>query len=317
MDIRQLFKVAGHTYKNIFLGFLFLGASAVAQTPPPWTLLFEAQGPVDFAPLADGGAEQKTKSDFSAKIFRGFGDTHRIEVDVDVSTINQAILPTDAKGQLTPEAKALNTRPYVKFYLPNGIEKTVDVRCNAKICKAALQPFPYNIEADGQKLRVEVNIRGLSGKNWELNLSRFKPSTQNMSTAFPRQVDYFGPASGLTVTRYHQKNSFTSKNGLNTLEPDFVDEWVIPAVNATTKQKSSVGPMFIKKQAKIELFQGELLTHYSVDKKTLIKERIKAPVVLWLEEDVYVYVENDGSVDAKLRWIEFSEPQKPAKSVGK
>jgi hypothetical protein len=92
---------------------------------------------------------------------------HALEVNIDVSKVNQAILPTDPSGKLLSKVTELSAVPWIKVYWPGEAPKILDVTCidQRKICQGLWKDFPYDPSQE-RSLKIEANLRGLEGKSW-------------------------------------------------------------------------------------------------------------------------------------------------------
>lgn len=293
----------------LLIPFYINSAHALLSTD---VLVFEAEQPVEIRTRETGSLEFVTKPEIYLRVFRSPKGTYTLHANIDVSHVNQAILPTDKSGNLTKEAVALGFRPFVKFRLSSGTEKTVDVKCTTKICNAIYSPFPYNPQIETQSINVEVNIRGLQGKNWDINMSRIAVYNGVFSD-IPFSQDVIKPSNGLNVLRYYQNNLLVPKNSQDPAEPLSVDDWTLRPPNDSGR--TFVGPWIVSQKALIEIFQGDVQSMYSFDKKTLIRERLNSPQRLWVEPGLHLFLENASPNEARLRWIEFpsSPPEKSEK----
>lgn len=108
------------------------------------------------------------------KIDRSFA----LEVNIDVTGVNQSVLPTDASGKLLAKVTELGAVPWIKVYWPGEAPKTLDVTCLSKqrICRGVWKDFPYDAGQE-KSLKIEANLRGLEGKIWSpvLNTHRLLP----------------------------------------------------------------------------------------------------------------------------------------------
>jgi|GEM_PF-3569520 len=93
--------------------------------------------------------------------------THALEVNIDVSKVNQSVLPTDASGKLLAKVTDLGAVPWIKVYWPGEAPKLLDVTCASRtsICQGIWKNFPYDGSQE-KALKVEANLRGLEGRIW-------------------------------------------------------------------------------------------------------------------------------------------------------
>jgi hypothetical protein len=159
---------------------LILGISANTLAAP--TRLTTLRYPVSFKEtakkhaLAIGASSialELEKTDLELVIWRT-QKTFALEVNIDVSQINQSILPTDASGRLLTKVTQLDAVPWIKVYLAGQAPQTLDVICDSrkKQCQGVWKNFPYDISKQ-QMLKVEANLRGLEGKIWSPILNTY------------------------------------------------------------------------------------------------------------------------------------------------
>jgi len=111
------------------------------------------------------------KSDLEINIW--FHDKkYSMEVIVDVTDVNQSLLPVDSSGKLIEKSTHMSAIPWVKVYWPGLGPVTLDVKCDnrTKKCTSIWANFPYDPSKDST-FKIEANLRGLEGKLWTPRLN--------------------------------------------------------------------------------------------------------------------------------------------------
>jgi hypothetical protein len=236
-------------------------------------------------------------SDLESQIWK-VGEGYNLETKIDVRKVNQATLPVDDYGRITKEAKALTGRPFIKYFLPDGTQKIIDVQCTKVQCRGLWKNFPYR-EDIPTKYQVEVNIRGLSGRNWRISFNQIsvekglvviKPDTRRLEAP-----DLF------ESTRLYEKGAFVPPGSAGPREPDCIEEWAFDRAKGLT----GTSHHRLGRTTLVEVLQGPLvLDVVRQGEDTLESVELATADRVWLPKDAIVSLKAPRG--GKIRRLEFS-----------
>lgn len=235
------------------------------------------------------------KSDLEAKLIQN-QKKYTLDVRIDMSQVNQAVLPTDMHGRLTKEALALSGRPFIRFVLPGKGEKIVNVNCTPKVCRGLYHDFPYTAE-QAQLVKVEVNIRGLKGRNWEINLNQKLSERGLVELKIPVQT-LPAPHRGVEQKRLYAQGRYQVPGAQRPQEPLSIDEWQLQA-------NANVDYHRIKRTSLFELHKGRLFVALSETGRSLEFFEIKEGERFWSMPGEILSLKTGGRNGAILRRLEF------------
>jgi|GEM_PF-1410526 len=293
----------------IYAAFLLAGAPARGQkgsTKPQ--VISKMQNPLRFTERPSASLNEPGKSqiafawpasdwDLESQIWK-VGDSYNLESKIDVRKANQAILPTDNYGRLTKEAKALTGRPFIKYFLPDGTQKIIDVQCTKKQCRGLWKNFPYRADIP-TRYRVEVNIRGLQGQSWQISFNQVTPE-KDLVQLKPEILAAEAPHR-FSRSRLYQKGNYVPPGVGGAREPDFIEEWNFEP----TQKNNAVAPHRLGRLTLYEILDGPLILEVErANDGTLESIEINTGDRVWLPAESIVGIKAPSG--GRLRRLEFS-----------
>lgn len=238
-----------------------------------------------------------SKTDLESQIWK-LGDDYNLESKIDVSQVNQSILPVDSYGKLTKEATALTGRPFIKYYLPDGTQKIIDIQCTKKQCRGLWKKFPYRADIP-TKYQVEVNIRGLKGRNWQISFNQVQVE-KGLVTLKPETVRLDGKHH-YEKTRVYQRGLYVPPGAKSASEPDFIEEWAFDAAQGLTVS----GAHRLGRITLIEIIEGPMvLDVVRGGESTLESVELTTGDRVWLPREAIIAIKAPRG--GKIRRLEFT-----------
>ncbi|MBS1983831.1 MAG: hypothetical protein JST16_06640 [Bdellovibrionales bacterium] len=237
----------------------------------------------------------RSESDMELNLWDIAGTRH-FDVAINVTKVNQAILPTDEHGKLTKDATTLTERPFIRFYVAGREPETHDISCSRTQCKALWKNIPLDATKP-QSFKVEVNIRGLRGKNWTAGYNQlFIKGTplQEVGKA-PGQPDR---------TIYWSPDFYWPPAALAPWTIESSPAPVFEELNFKEGEKTQMGFGKSKRLIRFALIEGKMAVEVT-NGEYLEKRELNAGEVLWIPPGQILSVENYGPPYAKARALKF------------
>jgi hypothetical protein len=254
---------------------------ATILTPAPWK--------------HDGGQTEPdfSKVDLELTLWRT-GKHQTLESKIDVSQVNQETLPTDANGRLLPEARALTDRPFIRYYLPGTSPVTIDVNCTRKQCKGIWSKSRIQFSPKF-RFKIEVNIRGLKGKNWVAGLQSAFVANDSVlpRTSISKTISAIGWTGDDVLWPPTEYFALDHKQ----VKIQSVDEWTFSEIKSTTPWKRN------QMITRFAILEGELELQLSNGDYVEIRS-LKSGDVLWIPNDLLYKISNRG-LKARLLATEY------------
>ena len=113
------------------------------------------------------------KADLTVSIWED-GGVFSMKISIDVSSVNQSLLPVDNSGQLLNKVTQMSALPWIKVYWPGLGPVTLDVKCSSitRRCQGIWANFPYDNKKE-TVFKIEANLRGLEGRIWNLHINKY------------------------------------------------------------------------------------------------------------------------------------------------